>query len=165
MMAHPAHVLALGFGAGLSPRAPGTMGTLLAWVSFAVLQPHLGDAQWAVLLAVSLLLGWWACARTARLLGITDPGAIVWDEVVAFWLVLWLISPTTLTGQAAAFACFRLFDALKPGPVGWADRLFHALDPARDRHAWHKASVGILLDDLVAAFCTLLLFAAWRAWA
>lgn len=163
MMAHPAHVMALGFGAGLSPKAPGTMGTLWAWGVFAVLQHRLSEGQWGLLIALSVLAGWWACARTARALRVMDPGAIVWDEVAAFWLVLWLISPAGFWAQAVAFALFRFFDAVKPGPVAWADQLFHRVDVASDRYAWVKAGWGIMLDDLVAAFCTLLVIAAWRA--
>ena len=93
-----------------------------------------------------------------------DHGSIVWDEIAAFWLVLWLASPTGFWGQLAAFALFRFFDAVKPGPVAWADRLYHQVDPATDRSAWRKAGWGIMLDDLVAAFCTLLVIALWRSW-
>jgi len=163
MMGHPAHVMALGFGSGLSPKAPGTMGTLWAWVVFAFLQHRLSEAQWGALIGVSLLAGWWACSVTARHMRLADPGCIVWDEVVAFWLVLWLISPTGFWGQLLAFALFRFFDAVKPGPVAWADQLFHELDPITDPGAWRKAGGGIMLDDLVAAFCTLLVIAAWNA--
>ena len=85
-----------------------------------------------------------------------DPGNIVWDEVVAFWLVLWLVMPTGFWGQLVAFALFRFFDAVKPGPVGWADEAFHGF-------GW-RGGFGILLDDFVAAFCTLLVIALWRAW-
>ena len=74
---------------------------------------------------------------------------------VAFWLVLWLWMPAGLWAQAAAFALFRAFDALKPGPVGWADRRFHG-------PGW-RGGFGILLDDLVAAFCTLLVLSLWMA--
>jgi len=164
MMAHPAHVMALGFGSGLSPAAPGTMGTLFAWAVFAVLQHRLTELQWGLLIGLSIAAGWWACTLTARHLRVRDPGSIVWDEVVASWLVLWLISPIGLGEQLAAFALFRFFDAVKPGPVAWADRLFHDADPACDPLAWRKAGWGIMLDDLVAAFCTLLVLAAWRAW-
>ena len=57
-------------------------------------------------------------------MNIADPGSIVWDEVVAFWLVLWLVTPAGLLAQTVAFALFRFFDAAKPGPVAWADQLF-----------------------------------------
>lgn len=164
MMAHPAHLLALGFGSGLSPKAPGTMGTLWAWAVFALLQYRLSASQWGALIVVSVALGWWACAVTARHMRVLDPGSIVWDEVVAFWLVLWLISPTGFWDQLAAFALFRFFDAAKPGPVAWADQLYHDVDPITDPTAWRKAGWGIMLDDLVAAFCALLVIALWRAW-
>ena len=164
MLAHPAHLLALGFGSGLSPVAPGTAGTLWAWLAFVALQPWMSDSRWALLLIVTLLLGTWASTVTARHMQVLDPSAIVIDEIVAFWLVLWLVTPTSLIGQAVAFALFRYFDAAKPGPVGWADGLCHRLDPRHDRHAWRKAGLGIMFDDLVAAGCTLLLIALWRAW-
>ncbi|MBK6569814.1 phosphatidylglycerophosphatase A [Candidatus Aalborgicola defluviihabitans] len=162
MLSNPAHWLALGFGSGLSRIAPGTAGTLWAWIAFIALSPWMTDARWAVLIAVSLPVGWWACSITARNMGVLDPGSVVWDEVVAFWLVLWLVMPTGLVGQVLAFGLFRFFDAVKPGPVGWADSLYHALDPASDPTAWRKAGFGIMLDDLVAAGCTVLVVAAWR---
>ena len=164
MMAHPAHVLALGFGSGLSPKAPGTAGTLWAWLTFALLHNRLSDLQWGVMFGLSVLVGWWACTLTARHMRVMDPGSIVWDEIAAFWLVLWLASPMGFWGQAAAFALFRFFDAVKPGPVAWADQLFHGVDAATDPAAWRKAGWGIMLDDLVAAFCTLLVIALWRVW-
>jgi len=165
MMAHPAHLMALGFGSGLSPKAPGTAGTLWAWLVFAVLQPYFSEGQWGWIIGLSVVTGWWACTVTARHMRVLDPGSIVWDEIAAFWLVLWLISPTGFWGQLAAFALFRFFDAVKPGPVAWADQLYHAVNPATDRNAWRKAGWGIMLDDLVAAFCALLVFALWRVWA
>lgn len=160
MWGHPARWLALGFGSGLSPWAPGTAGTLWAWLSFVVLDRWLGDAQWAVLLLLATGLGWWACTRTAQHLSVADPGSIVWDEVVAFWLVLWLVMPTGLLGQSVAFGLFRCFDAAKPGPVGWADRLFKL---RRGEEIGWRQGLGILLDDLVAALCTLLVIAIWRS--
>ena len=163
MMAHPAHVIALGFGSGLSPVAPGTAGTLWAWLSFLVIQRYgVTDLQWALLIGASLPVGWWASTVTARHMQVMDPGSIVWDEVVAFWLVLWLVMPAGFWGQLIAFGLFRFFDAVKPGPVGWADNLFHGVDPSTDRHAWTKAGFGIMFDDLVAAACTLLVIAIWR---
>jgi phosphatidylglycerophosphatase A len=162
LLAHPAHWIALGFGSGLSRIAPGTAGTLWAWLAFVALTPWMNDARWALLIALSLPVGWWACSVTARNMGVLDPGSVVWDEVVAFWLVLWLVMPTGLVGQVLAFGLFRFFDAVKPGPVGWADGLYHQLDPAQDPGAWRKAGFGIMLDDLVAAGCTVLVVALWR---
>jgi phosphatidylglycerophosphatase A len=150
MLRHPAHVIALGFGSGLSPVAPGTAGTLAAWAAFALLEHHFGPLPWALLLGFGLLIGIWACMLCAQHLGIADPGAIVWDEVLAFWAVLWLIAPAGWLAQLLAFALFRLFDAAKPGPVGWADRRF------KSATGWAQG-FGILFDDLVAAACTLAL--------
>ena len=154
LLDHPAHLIALGFGAGLSRLAPGTVGTLWAWAAFLILQIWLTPLEMGVLIAVSLLVGWWACTVCARHMGVADPGAIVWDEVVAFWLILWLVTPTTFWGQFGAFVLFRYFDAAKPGPVKWADQLFKGF-------GW-RGGWGILFDDLVAAFCTLLVIAWWR---
>ena len=154
LLAHPAHFIALGFGAGLSRIAPGTVGTLWAWLSYLALQQWLSPLQMGLLIAASTVVGWWACTTTARHMRVADPGSIVWDEVVAFWLVLWLAMPMGFSGQLAVFALFRIFDAAKPGPVGWADGLFKGF-------GW-RGGWGILWDDFVAAFCTLLVVALWR---
>jgi phosphatidylglycerophosphatase A len=155
LLSHPAHFIALGAGAGLSRLAPGTVGTLWAWAVFLLLQIWLTPLQMGVLIAASTLVGWWACTVTAQHMGVADPGAIVWDEVIAFWLVLWLVTPTTFWGQLGAFVLFRYFDAAKPGPVRWADSLFKGF-------GW-RGGWGIIFDDLVAAFCTLLVIAIWRS--
>ncbi|WP_236904170.1 phosphatidylglycerophosphatase A [Comamonas serinivorans] len=155
MRQHAAHWIALGFGSGLSPVAPGTVGTLWAWLAWALLAQWLSPVAQGVLIAGTVLVGWWASFVTARHLRQADPSNVVIDEIAAFWLVLWLIAPSGFWGQLVAFGLFRYFDAAKPGPVGWADRLLHG---ARGwRGAW-----GILWDDLVAAFCTLLVIALWR---
>jgi len=163
MLRHPAHWIALGFGSGLSPRAPGTVGTLWAWIAFVLLQRWLTPVQGAILILAALLLGVWACTLTAQHLGLADPGAIVWDEVIAFWIVLWLLLPAGWWLQLTAFALFRYFDAAKPGPVGWADRRFK-LRPG-EAIGWRQG-FGIVFDDLVAAACTLLViavgYAVWR---
>ncbi|MGY4831288.1 phosphatidylglycerophosphatase A family protein [Sphaerotilaceae bacterium SBD11-9] len=159
MLRHPAHVIALGFGCGLSPIAPGTVGTLWAWLSFLVLQPHLTEWHWALVIGVGTLVGWWACTVTARHLHTADPGAIVWDEVLAFWAVLWLIAPAGGWGQLWAFVLFRFFDAVKPGPVAWADGVFKG---RRNRPIGWRQGFGILFDDFIAALCALLVIALWR---
>ena len=153
MLRHPARWLAVGFGSGLSRWAPGTVGTLWAWLTFTVAAPWLSDGGWAWAIALSTLIGWWACTVTARDMGVADPSAIVWDEIVAFWLILWLIAPAAYWLQLLAFALFRFFDAAKPGPVAWADAVF--------KDSPHPAlrGLGILVDDFVAAGCTLLLLA------
>ena len=154
LLSHPAHFIALGWGSGLSRVAPGTAGTLWAWMTFAILQGAMTDLRWAILIAASLIVGWWACTVTAQHMQVQDPGAIVWDEVVAFWLMLWLVSPTGFWGQFAAFALFRFFDAAKPGPVAWADKTFKGFGL--------RGGFGIMFDDIVAAFCALLVIAFWR---
>ncbi|MEO8525342.1 MAG: phosphatidylglycerophosphatase A [Caldimonas sp.] len=159
LLAHPAHVIALGFGSGLSPIAPGTAGTLWAWFAWVALQPAMSDGVRAVVLVASTLVGWWACTVTARNLAQADPSAVVWDEIVAFWCVLWLVTPAGFLGQLVAFALFRFFDAAKPGPVAWADQLFKH---RRGQPIGWAQGFGILLDDFVAALCTLLVIALWK---
>jgi phosphatidylglycerophosphatase A len=159
LLAHPAHAIALGFGSGLSPVAPGTVGTLWAWLAFLILQPRLSPLHWVVLLVASFVIGWWACTVTARNLAVADPGAIVWDEVLAFWLVLWLVTPAGGWAQFWAFVLFRFFDAAKPGPVAWADGLFKG---RRGAPIGWAQGFGIIFDDLVAALCTLVVIALWR---
>ncbi|MGY0197129.1 phosphatidylglycerophosphatase A family protein [Leptothrix sp. BB-4] len=151
MLSHPAHLIALGFGSGLAPRAPGTFGTLWAWVTWLVLGTLLAPSDWGWVIGLSLPVGWWACTVTARAAGIADPGFIVWDEVVAFWLILWVIAPAEPWMQLLAFGVFRYFDAAKPGPVRWADQVFKG-------GGW-RGGFGILFDDLVAAGCSLLVLA------
>lgn len=164
MLKHPAHWVALGFGSGLSPVAPGTIGTLWAWVAWLVFEAWRGtspvgaqvtDLHIAMGLGVAFLLGWWACTVTAAHMATADPSAIVWDEILAFWLILWLVLPTSLWGQLGVFVLFRVLDALKPGPIGWADGLFHM---ARG----YRGGFGILFDDLMAAFIVLIVVALIR---
>lgn len=156
MLSHPAHAVALGFGCGLAPVAPGTWATLWSWIAFLVLQQWLAPEHMGELIALSLPLGWWACTVTARHMNVADPTAIVWDEIVCFWIVLWLVMPAGWGAQLAAFLLFRFFDAVKPGPIAWADRTFKGM-------GW-RGGFGILADDLLAAFCTLLVVALWRTW-
>lgn len=151
LVASPWHLVALGFGSGLSPVAAGTVGTVFAWATFRLLDPWLGDAGWLAVIGTTLLLGAAAAQRTGEHLGKADSGHIVVDEVVAFWIVLWLL-PATASGWLtfAAFILFRVFDITKPPPIGRLD-------------ARLKNGFGVMLDDLVAAFYTLLVVAlCWR---
>jgi phosphatidylglycerophosphatase A len=141
--------LALGFGAGLSPRAPGTVGTVAALPLVLLLRP-LDPAFYALAVAVLFLLGVWICDRVGRRLGSPDHGALVWDEIVGF-LVAAALVPVTAAWLLAAFLCFRALDILKPWPVGWADRRF-------------GGGFGVMLDDLLAGAGTLLLLEIAR-WA
>jgi phosphatidylglycerophosphatase A len=149
MLTHPVHILSLGCGSGLSPVAPGTVGTLFAWVSFVVFNEHLTVAEWGALIVAGFVAGCWFCSFTAQKLGVEDPSPVVWDEIIAFWLVLLLVTPATFSGQLGAFLVFRFFDMVKPPPI----RYF-------DRHL--KGGFGIMFDDLVAAFFTLLVISLWR---
>jgi phosphatidylglycerophosphatase A len=146
LFASPAHFLALGFGAGLAPVAPGTFGTLVAWPLFWLLQKHVDTIEFVVIVAVLYVLGIWICGRTGRDLGVQDHKAIVWDEIVAFLLVLFF-TPRTLAWQCIAFVLFRLFDAVKPGPIRIIESRFHG-------------GFGVMVDDIAAAFFTLLCLTA-----
>ena len=145
VLSHPAHFLAFGGGAGLAPFAPGTWGTLLALPVFLLVSPRLEPVEFLLMLVVLFALGVWACEVTGRAIGDADHGGMVWDETVAFLLVLFFV-PATLPWQAAAFLLFRLFDILKPPPIRYYERTF-------------PTGFGVMLDDLIAAFYTLIVLA------
>jgi len=137
LLAHPAHCIALGFGAGLSPVAPGTVGTaaaLLAYFALATFLPPLAIAFLAIPL---FFVGVWACGIAGRNLGVEDHGAFVWDEIVAF-LPLAALASSSLALQALAFALFRLFDIWKPFPIRQFEKRV-------------RGGFGVMLDDLLAA--------------
>lgn len=140
LFSHPAHFIACGCGSGLSPWAPGTIGTLFAWATFPLLAWAMNDAALAVFLAVAYLVGIGAAQRTGADLGVVDHGSIVWDEIVPFWLVLFLC-PAGWLWQTAAFFLFRFFDIVKPQPA----RYF-------DEHV--KNGFGVMTDDVFAALYT-----------
>jgi phosphatidylglycerophosphatase A len=145
--AHPARIIAFGFGAGLARSAPGTFGTLAVWPVALVL----ADAHPAVLLpliAALFALGVWACGVTAGHLGVHDHGAMVWDEMVAFLLVATLL-PSSAGWQIAGFVLFRAFDIGKPPPIRWIERRY-------------RGGFGVMFDDLVAAGYALLVLAVVR---
>lgn len=145
LLSHPAHFIALGFGTGLAPVAPGTVGTLLGFPLYHAMAPSLAPLEMALALALLFLLGVWACQRTGRDLGIADHGSMVWDEVVAFAAVL-MFTPPGLVWQVFAFLAFRVFDVLKPPPIRWVD-------------ARWKGGFGVMADDILAALYTLLVLA------
>lgn len=136
LLSHPAHFIALGFGSGLAPAAPGTFGTLaglgLYWL-LALVAPPLVIAFLAI---PAFFLGVWACERTGRDLGVQDHGAMVWDEIVAF-LPLAALASSSLLLQAVAFALFRLFDIWKPYPIRLVEKNV-------------KGGMGVMVDDLMA---------------
>lgn len=151
MLRHPAHFIALGGGVGLARYAPGTFGTLLALPIFFLAGPPLLDAPGIYLggLGVLFAIGVWACSVTGRALGSPDDGAMVWDETVAFLLVLFF-TPVYSYWQVLAFVLFRIFDITKPPPIRYYERTF-------------KGGFGVMIDDIVAAFYTLLVLAGARA--
>ncbi len=143
----PVHLLAFGFGSGLSPWAPGTMGSLLgvalAWWTL----PLTGELR--LLVAIALILsGIWLCGESARRIGVHDHPGIVWDEIAAMYLVL-LLLPPSLPLWALGFGLFRLFDIWKPWPI-------------RDLDHRLRGGLGIMLDDLVAALYAALILVIYR---
>ena len=137
LVAHPAHFIALGFGAGLAPVAPGTFGTLAGLALYWLLALALPPLAIAFLAIPLFFLGVWACGVAGRNLGVADHGALVWDEIVAF-LPLAALASASLVLQLVAFGLFRLFDVWKPFPI-------------RQFEARVKGGFGVMLDDLLAA--------------
>ncbi len=150
LVSHPAHFIALGLGSGLAPRAPGTFGTLAAFPIYYLLDAgmravDLGDAGMLVVALLFFVLGVWACGRTGRDIGVADHGGMVWDEIVAFLLVL-IVAPEGLWWRVAAFVLFRIFDIAKPPPIRHFDRTL-------------KGGFGVMFDDILAGFYTLIVLA------
>jgi phosphatidylglycerophosphatase A len=133
---HPVHFLAYGFGTGLAPKAPGTMGTVAAIPIYVLLMFSLHWAYPAVI-AAALVAGIFICGYTASEMGIDDPKGVVWDEIVGY-LITMLGLPFNLVWMLGGFLLFRLFDIWKPWPIRWLDR-----------HV--KGGLGIMVDDVVAA--------------
>lgn len=144
----PALMLGFGFGSGLAPKAPGTFGTLLGTLLFIPIMLWNPLFAWGLFI-IALLAGSWICGRAAELSGEHDHGGIVWDEFVGVWLVLLLLPVSAWQGDhqawwwLAAFVLFRLFDIVKPWPIGWVDRRV-------------SGGFGIMLDDLLAAVFALM---------
>ena len=144
LVSHPAHFIALGFGSGLAPKAPGTFGTLVAFPIYwalALVLPPLAIAFVAIPL---FFVGVWACERTGRDLGVADHGSMVWDEIVAF-LPLLATASQDWRLQLFAFALFRAFDIWKPFPIRELERRV-------------KGGLGVMIDDVVAAFYAYMVF-------
>lgn len=134
--------LAMGFFSGLSPKAPGTVGSAMAWLLMwpISLLPEVWIIAWLIIAAV---VGVYICQDAAKRLGVHDHSAIVWDEFVGMWLVLWLL-PHTMLIWGLAFLSFRFFDVIKPWPIGWMDRRL-------------SGGLGIMIDDLMAAIYAIIL--------
>lgn len=148
LVSHPAHFIALGFGAGLAPVAPGTFGTLVALPIAAALWTWGSDAGFLAAIGFLFAVGVWASAVTGRDLGAPDHGSIVWDEVVAFLLVLYFVGSDDVR-VGFAFLLFRMFDIVKPPPI-------------RQLDAALKNGFGVMADDILAAGYTLLVLALWQ---
>jgi len=145
LVGHPAHFIALGFGSGLVPWAPGTFGTLVAFPICWALELFLPPLAVAFVAIPLFFIGVWACDVTGRDLGAADHGAMVWDEIVAF-LPLAALASASLVLSAVAFALFRLFDIWKPFPI-------------RELEKRVKGGLGVMIDDVVAAFYAYVAFA------
>lgn len=142
LFSHPAHLLSFGFGAGLSPRAPGTAGTLVGFPLYWYLAPRLSDALFILVLIWAFAIGVWVCDITGKALGVSDYGGIVWDEIVAFVMVLFF-TPAGFFWQLLAFSLFRFFDIVKPEPIRHFDKTWHG-------------GLGVMFDDILAAGYALL---------
>ena len=148
VFSNPVHFLAYGFGAGLSPKAPGTAGTLVA-IPIYLLLMWAGPQVYYPVLAVALVAGVFICGYTAKAIGVDDPKGVVWDEIVGYLITLaWL--PLNAVWVIVGFLLFRLFDIWKPWPIRWVDRNI-------------KGGAGIMFDDVIAAVfaCVILNLAAY----
>lgn len=146
----PSGLLAFGFGSGLSPFAPGTMGTLVA-IPFIFVLKNPGPAGFWVVLCLLFFLGIQICGRVSRKLGVHDHGGIVWDEMVGYWLSAAFV-PLQWQWLLAAFILFRFFDIVKPWPIRQLDKKV-------------SGGFGIMIDDVVAALFTIIvLFVLQNIW-
>ncbi len=146
VMTDPVHILAFGFGTGLAPIAPGTVGSLLG-VLLAWLTRDMGLTTELGVAAALFVAGIWICGESARRLGIHDHGGIVWDEICGMYLTL-LVAPATISAWILGFLLFRAFDIVKPWPI-------------RDLDHRLGGGLGIMLDDLVAALYAAVLLALY----
>lgn len=140
-LSNPVHLLATGFGSGLSPIVPGTMGTLAA-VPFYYLLVSFSPIVLAVAIVLGSLIGVYLCGRTSGDMGVHDHGSIVWDEFVGFWITMFLVPVTDWRVVLAGFIIFRFFDMVKPWPISWLDKQVHG-------------GFGIMLDDVVAGLMSM----------
>tara|TARA_R110000772_G_scaffold41479_4_gene96353 strand:- start:11509 stop:11979 length:471 start_codon:yes stop_codon:yes gene_type:complete len=135
LLKNPVHLLSVGFGSGLAPKAPGTFGTIAALPFWYVLQ-FLPPAYYVVVLILAFILGVYLCGATADALGVHDHGGIVWDEFVGLWIALFMV-PMNIWWIVLGFALFRLFDIWKPWPIRVLDAKVHG-------------GFGIMIDDVLA---------------
>ncbi len=147
---HPAYFLAFGMGTGLSPRAPGTVGTLLGYPLYFLLGAVIPLPGVLAVLLLAFVAGIKICDLAGKAVGEADHGGIVWDEIVAMALVL-CFTPSGLGWWVAAFAAFRFFDILKPWPIRYFDQ------------RW-KNGFGVMFDDLLAAGYAILVIGLAQIW-
>lgn len=143
LLSHPAGWIATALGAGLSPIAPGTAGSLVALLPWWFLLRGLPLGWYLAVLVAGFLLGVWACGVCDRRLGVHDQGALVWDEVIGMWITLFAAPAPWWWWMPVGFGLFRLFDIWKPWPVRLADRRVHG-------------GFGVMLDDVVAGVYALI---------
>lgn len=149
LFSHPAHFISFGFGSGLARKAPGTFGTLAAFPLYWLLAPLLSDEMFLLSLIFAFGLGIWVCGITGKALGVADYGGIVWDEIVAFMLVLFF-TPPGWYWSLLAFVLFRIFDIIKPPPIRYFDSNWHG-------------GLGVMFDDLLAAGYAMLCLALLKS--
>jgi phosphatidylglycerophosphatase A len=128
-------LLAFGFGSGLAPKAPGTIGTLAA-IPLYLLLAKLPLIGYVLVVLLSFMVGCWLCGEAAKQLGVHDFGGIVWDEFVGYWITMFA-APAGWLWIALGFVLFRLFDIWKPWPIRLADKQV-------------QGGLGIMLDDVLA---------------
>jgi len=137
---NPIHFLALGFGSGLLPKAPGTFGTLAAIPLYLLLAPS-SVSIYLVSVIVMSIAGIYICGQAAKDAGVHDHGAIVWDEIVGFLITMFMI-PLSWKSFIVGFILFRIFDIFKPWPISFIDKNVHG-------------GLGIMLDDIIAGLAAL----------
>ncbi|MBA6233450.1 MULTISPECIES: phosphatidylglycerophosphatase A family protein [unclassified Colwellia] len=146
-LANPIHFLALGFGSGLLPKAPGTYGTLAAIPLYLLLAPTSMSTYLAIVIIMSVA-GIYICGKAAKDAGVHDHGAIVWDEIVGFLITMFMV-PLSWQSIVVGFILFRVFDIFKPWPISYIDKNLHG-------------GLGIMVDDIIAGlaalFCMHLIF-------
>ena len=141
----PVVLIAVGFGSGLAPKAPGTAGTVVAVPLYLMMQ-SLPLAGYLLITTCLFIAGIWICTYTAEKLGVHDHPSIVIDEIVGY-LITMIAAPQGWLAVAIGFILFRLLDALKPWPISWFDRSING-------------GLGIMLDDVVAGIIAMAIIQA-----
>jgi phosphatidylglycerophosphatase A len=151
-LTNPIHFLALGFGSGLAPKAPGTFGTLAALPLVVLLSLSTPFWLYIVLAVLGSVVGIWICGKAASDMGVHDDSSIVWDEVIGMMITMCAV-PMSWQNIVVGFILFRLFDIAKPWPISYLDKNLHG-------------GLGIMLDDVVAGLAALacMQFILYQGW-